>query len=70
MGIMKPDETTDERGLRRPRNKANMSEPQEEFIEPESSHTQRSHPDHDVEHGDELQYATHSSVWERGYRAA
>ena len=35
---MKPDETTDERGERRPRNKANMSEPQEEFITPESSH--------------------------------
>ena len=34
-----------------PRNKANMDQPQEEFIEPQSAH---SNPD--MEHGDEIEH--------------
>jgi hypothetical protein len=44
----------------RPRNKANMDEPQEEFIE-----SQPSRFEWDKEHGDELEYATHLHLWEQ-----
>ena len=42
----------------KPRNKANMDQPQEEFID-----SQPSHFEHDIEHGDELQFASHSDRW-------
>lgn len=44
-----PDE---EKKDHRPKNKATMDQPQEEFIEPESKPAER-----DVEHGDELPHA-------------
>jgi hypothetical protein len=62
---MKPDETTDERGHRRPRNKANMNAPQEEFIDPEGAH-----PREDRDHGAEVEHLTHTTLWELGVRAA
>ena len=62
---MKHQDTHYEETHRRPRNKATMDEPQEEFIEAESSHAQ-----HDREHGDELKNASHASVWQVDERAA
>jgi hypothetical protein len=49
------------RDVRRPRNKATMDEPQEEFIEACSSRFEC-----DREHGDELRHATHTNRWEDG----
>jgi hypothetical protein len=42
----------------KPKNKATMDQPQEEFIDSQSSHVE-----HDIDHGDELQYVTHSNQW-------
>ncbi len=56
---MKSQSAAPERDQTRPRNKANMDEPQEEFIEACSSRFEC-----DREHGDELQHATHTDRWE------
>lgn len=41
--------TPNKPAMQKPRNKANMDEPQEEFIDPESAH-----PNHDRGHGHEI----------------
>lgn len=60
-GTMKHEDQHDSRSTGRPRNKATMDEPQEEFIEADSSHGE-----HDREHGDELQHASHTTAWGKG----
>jgi hypothetical protein len=58
IGMNEHQSASNDSGERRPKNKANMDQPQEEFIEAESSHADR-----DKDHGDELQYASHSASW-------
>ena len=47
----------------RPTNKATMDQPQEEFIQPDSSHVER-----DREHGDEMRPAAHANLWAKRQR--
>lgn len=56
---MSQSEKQEDRTVGRTRKKVNVDQQQEETVMPQSAHGER-----DVEHGDELQYASHSSVWE------
>ncbi len=62
---MKTKLYTQEKDRERPRNKATMDRPQEEFIAPESAHA-----DNDREHGSEVNDTSHRSIWENGSRVA